>query len=170
MRFRKYYNLDRTPVTSIIIRSRIMDYRKFSETYYVRMDKGDEVVSGILDICRKENITSCIFTGIGGLSRAEIQTFIPEEGRFETHTVEGMLELVSLTGNVITDDDMNYYHHTHATVSYKDEQGHHMLGGHIKSLTVLYTAEIELRPVTGGSIKRVYNAETGTGFWDFRDN
>lgn len=144
-----------------------MDYRKFSDTYYVRMDKGDEVVSGLLDICRKENITSCIFTGIGGLSQAEIQTFIPEEGRFETYTLNGMLELVSLTGNVITDDEMNYYHHTHAAVAYKDEQGHHMLGGHIRSLTVLYTAEIELRPVTGGSIRRTYNEETGTGFWSF---
>lgn len=144
-----------------------MDYRKISDTYYVRMDRGDEVISGILDICRKENITSCIFSGIGGLSQAEIQTFIPEKGEFETDTLNGMLELVSLTGNVITDDDMNYYHHTHAAVAYKDDTGHHMTGGHIKSLTVLYTAEIELRPVTNGRIKRTYNAETGTGFWSF---
>lgn len=144
-----------------------MDYRRFSYTYYVRMDKGDEVISELLELCRKENISSCIFSGIGGLSQAEIQTFIPEKGEFETDTVNGMLELVSLTGNVITDDEMNYYHHTHAAVSFKDENGHHMLGGHIKSLTVLYTAEIELRPVTGGTIKRVYNPETGTGFWNF---
>ena len=144
-----------------------MDYRKFSDTYYVRMDKGDEVISELLELCRKENISSCIFSGIGGLSQAEIQTFIPEKGEFETDTVNGMLELVSLTGNVIADDEMNYYHHTHAAVSFKDENGHHMLGGHIKSLTVLYTAEIELRPVKDGIIKRVYNPETGTGFWSF---
>lgn len=144
-----------------------MDYRKFSDTYYVRMDKGDELISKLLELCRTEGITSCIFTGIGGLSRAEIQTFIPEKGSFETDTVEGMLELVSLTGNVITDDEMNYYHHTHAAVAYKDDNGHHMTGGHIRSLTVLYTAEIELRPVTGGRISRKYNAETGTGFWEF---
>ena len=144
-----------------------MDYRKFSDTYYVRMDRGDEIVSGLLDICRKENIASCIFSGIGGLSRAEIQTFIPEKGEFETEEISGMLELVSLTGNVITDDEMNYYQHTHAMVACKDADGHHIMGGHVKSLTVLYTAEIELRPVTGGTIKRVYTAETGTGFWSF---
>ena len=144
-----------------------MDYRKFSDTYYVRMDRGDEIISCILELCRKENITSCIFSGIGGLSRAEIQTFIPEKGEFENDTLTGMLELVSLTGNVITDDDMNYYQHTHAAVAYKDENGHHMSGGHIKSLTVLYTAEIELRPVIGGRIGRMYNEETGSGFWDF---
>ncbi len=40
-----------------------------------------------------------------------------------------------------------------------------MAGGHIKSITVLYTAEIELRPVTGGSIQRKSDPETGTGLY-----
>lgn len=34
-------------------------------------------------------------------------------------------------------------------------------------MEVLYTAEIELRPVLGGRIRRKYDPETGTGFWDF---
>ena len=46
---------------------------------------------------------------------------------------------------------------------------HGMSGGHIKSITVLYTAEIELRPVIGGVIRRKRDPETGTGFWDFSD-
>ena len=39
-----------------------MDYRKFSNTYYVRMDRGDEIISCILDLCRKEGIASCIYS------------------------------------------------------------------------------------------------------------
>ena len=42
-----------------------------------------------------------------------------------------------------------------------------MAGGHIKSITVLYTAEIELRPVIGGKIGRKHDDETGSGFWNF---
>lgn len=38
-----------------------MDYRKFGETYYIRMDKGDEIISTILGICQKEQIASAIF-------------------------------------------------------------------------------------------------------------
>ena len=38
-----------------------MDYRKFGETYYVRMDRGDEIISSILGICQKEQIESAIF-------------------------------------------------------------------------------------------------------------
>ena len=58
-----------------------------------------------------------------------------------------MLELVSLTGNVVTDDAGAYFHHTHAAFSYKKDGEHHIAAGHIKSIEVLYTAEIELRPV-----------------------
>ena len=144
-----------------------MDYRKYDDTLYVRMDKGDEIVRGILDICEKEKICSAVFSGIGGCSEAQIQTFIPETGAFETRTVRGMLELVSLNGNIVTDENNEYFHHTHAMFSYKVGNEHHTAAGHIKSITVLYTAEIELRPVIGGTIKRKSDPETGTGFWDF---
>ncbi|MBQ7740209.1 MAG: DUF296 domain-containing protein [Eubacterium sp.] len=145
-----------------------MDYRKYDATYYLRFDRGDEIISGIIDICKKEGITSAVFSGIGGCSEAEIQTFIPEKGEFETRRVSGMLELASMTGNIVTDRDMKYYHHTHAVFAYKEGEAHKVAAGHIKSSTVLYTAEIELRPVCGGEIKRKYSAETGTGFWDFK--
>ena len=144
-----------------------MDYRKFGETYYIRLDRGDEIISSILDICRKEQIASAIYSGIGGCQEAQIQTYIPANSSFETQTLRGMLELVSLTGNVVRDDAGAYYHHTHAAFSYKEGDGHCMAAGHIKSITVLYTAEVELRPVLGGEIKRQYDPETGTGFWKF---
>lgn len=132
------------------------------------MDKGDEIIDGILDICRREGIKSAVFSGIGGCGKADIQTFIPDTGEFEHEYLEGMLELVSMTGNIVTDDEGNYYHHTHAMFSYKKDGGHHVAAGHIKSIHVSYTAEIEIRPVVGGEIKRKYDEETGTGFWDFR--
>ncbi len=146
-----------------------MDYRRFNDTIYIRLDKDDEVISNILEICKKESVTSAVYTGIGGCGSAEIQTFIPEKGEFETERIEGMLELVSLTGNLVTDDNGEYFHHTHAMFSYKKDGEHCVSAGHIKSITVLYTAEIELRPVIGGQIKRKFDAETGTGFWNFEE-
>lgn len=116
---------------------------------------------------QKENIRSATFSGIGGCKDAEIQTFIPETGNFEEQRISGMLELVSLNGNMVTGENNTCYHHTHAVFSYKDGERHCMAAGHMKSITVLYTAEIELRPVTGGTIHRKYDPETGTGFWDF---
>ena len=141
--------------------------KKFGECYYIRMDRNDEIISTILEICKKENIRSATFSGIGGCKDAEIQTFIPETGSFEEQRISGMLELVSLNGNVVTGENNTCYHHTHAVFSYKDGERHCMAAGHMKSITVLYTAEIELHPVTGGTIRRKYDPETGTGFWDF---
>ncbi len=144
-----------------------MDYRKIGETYYIRMDRDDEVIANILEVCRKESISSAVFSGIGGCQRAELQVFIPEKGAFETEQLEGTLELVSLNGNVVSGDDGQLYHHTHALFTFKTDGQHGIAGGHLKSTTVLYTAEIELRPTVGGSIGRKFDPETGTGFWHF---
>jgi len=146
-----------------------MDYRKFGDTYYVRLDRGDEIVSSLLDICQKESIPSAVFSGIGGCQQAELQVFIPATGTFETEVLKGMLELVSINGNVVRDAEGQLYHHTHALFSFKHDGQHGMAGGHLKSTTVLYTAEIELRPTVGGAIQRKFDPETGTGFWDFKE-
>ena len=143
-----------------------MDYRRMNDIYYVRIDKGEEIITELLQICGRDGIQSAVFTGIGGCSHAEIQTFIPQKGTFETEILDGMLELINITGNIITDDDQ-LFHHTHAVFSYKKESEHKIAAGHMKALTVLYTAEIELRPVIGGVIKRKHDPETGTGFWSF---
>lgn len=144
-----------------------MEYRKYGDTFYIRMDRGDEIIEKILMVCKEEGIHSCTFNGIGGCGKAEIQTFIPETGIFEMRRLEGMLELVSLNGNVITDENGDYYHHTHAVFAYKVGEDHRVAAGHMKSIMVSYTAEIELRPVVDGEINRKYDSETGTDFWSF---
>lgn len=144
-----------------------MEYRKYGDTFYIRMDRGDEIIEKILMVCKEEGIHSCTFNGIGGCGKAEIQTFIPGTGTFEMRRLEGMLELVSLNGNVITDENGDHYHHTHAIFAYKVGEDHRVAAGHMKSIMVSYTAEIELRPVVDGEIKRKYDPETGTGFWSF---
>lgn len=143
-----------------------MDYCRMNDICYIRVDKGEEIIEEILEVCKREDIKSAFFMGIGGCSRAELQTFIPEEGKFETETIEGMLELINVTGNLASDIGQ-LFHHTHAVFSYKEGNEHKMAAGHIKSMTVLYTAEIELRPVIGGVISRKHDPETGTGFWNF---
>lgn len=145
-----------------------MEYKKIGEAYYIRMDRDDEVIANIFDVCRKESIPSAVFSGIGGCKSADLQVFIPETGSFENEKIEGMLELVSMNGNVVSDDDGQLCHHTHALFTNKRDGQHGIAGGHLKSTTVLYTAEIELRPTVGGAIGRKFDPETGTGFWKFK--
>jgi len=79
------------------------------------------------------------------------------------------LLVIVVDGIVVRDDSGQLFHHTHALFSFKKEGQHGMAGGHLKATTVLYTAEIELRPTIGGAIGRKFDPETGTGFWEFRD-
>lgn len=144
-----------------------MEYRNIGDVIYIRGDRGDELVSTILEVCKREHIASATFSGIGGCSSAEIQTFDPVTSTFSTTRLEGMLELVSYMGNVISDEAGGLHHHTHALFSFVKDGRHEALGGHLKATTVLYTAEIELRPVQGGAIGYRRDPETGTGFWAF---
>ncbi len=144
-----------------------MDYKKYGSTYYVRMDKGDEIISSISDFCGKEGIKSAVYSGIGGCGAAEIQTFDPENNTYETRELSGMLELVSINGSVASDDAGNLCQHTHAMFAYKEDGEHAVAGGHLKSATVLITAEIELRPVTDGAIFRRFDPGIGLSYWDF---
>lgn len=144
-----------------------MEHRRFGDACYIRLDRGDEVLSSILRVCRDEGISSAIYSGIGGCSDVEIAVFDPAEGAFQTERVEGMLEMVSITGSVIAREDGEPYQHAHAQFAYVAGGEHRMIGGHVKSTTVLYTAEIELRPVQGGIIGAKRDPETGTFLWDF---
>ena len=168
-----------------------MEYRKMGASYYLRMDKGDEVIGSILDVCAREGVRSATFSGIGGCESAEIQVFEPERGTFKTERAQGVLELVSLMGNVIwaggealegeapesgvpeggasegeaPEGALSY--HAHALFAYRDGDAPLIAAGHLKSAVVLYTAEVELRPVEGGVIEAALNEETGTNFWHF---
>ena len=51
-----------------------MEYREYGDTYYVRMDRGDEIIGNLLALCKNEGITSCTFSGIGGCGKAEPRT------------------------------------------------------------------------------------------------
>ena len=39
-----------------------MEYRKIGDNYYIRMDRGDEIISKLLAVCEKESIPSAILS------------------------------------------------------------------------------------------------------------
>ena len=69
-----------------------MDYRKFGECYYIRMDRDDEIISTILEICKKENIRSATFSGIGGCKDAEIQRKLLEVREYSSFLTKCLIE------------------------------------------------------------------------------
>lgn len=144
-----------------------MEYKKYGADFYIRLDKGDEVTESLLNICKKENILSAVFSGIGGFKEAVVSTYLPDKKEFLPHSKTGLLELVSMNGNIISDEENNIYEHTHAMFSYYENDEVKFIGGHLKKAVVLLTAEIKLEPVENETIKRKFNPEAGIPIWDF---
>ena len=101
-----------------------------------------------MDICRKENVLSATYSGIGCCSDIVISSYIPEKDEFLEHKENGVLELVSLNGNISADENDEISHHTHAMFSFHDSDYKlAVTGGHLIKAVVLYTAEIVINPV-----------------------
>ena len=143
-----------------------MEYRIYNGVGYLRLDRGDLVIASVLDFCLREKIASAIFSGLGGCDLAEIKTFDPENKTYGSRTLSGMLELVSLWGDVTGDGNGGLAQHTHALFCYAENGRHETAGGHLGEARVLITAEIEVRPVVGGAISRKTDPAWGTKIWD----
>lgn len=142
-----------------------MEYKKIKDTVYIRVDKGENVVQTILSVCKKENIQGGYFQGIGACSTATISTYIPERNDFIDHAVSGMIEMISLMGNISTDDTDTPFQHSHAVFSYLKDNGEiAVVAGHLKEAQIGYTGEIVLTPADG-KIGRVFDTRAGIDVW-----
>lgn len=142
-----------------------MEYKKINHTFYIRIDKGESLTDSIKDVCKREKIKAGYFQGIGACDVAVLATFIPEKNDFTNHTISGMLEMVSLMGNITTDKNNEPYLHAHASFSYLDKNRNVILtGGHLKEAHISYTGEIVLTPADE-MIGRMIDSKTGIEIW-----
>ncbi len=144
-----------------------MDYRKFDDKIYVRLDKDDEITASLIAVCAKEQITVAQVQGIGGCETATVGVFDMAKRAYNETTVNGMLELISLDGNVTEYEDKPYLH-AHAVFAYEENGEKRTLSGHLLSAVIGLTGEIVLTPASG-NISRKYIDELGIRIWDFKD-
>ncbi|MGD8341366.1 MAG: DUF296 domain-containing protein [Gammaproteobacteria bacterium] len=113
-----------------------------AHTYQVRFSTGDEVLSGLTDLARREGITSAQITGLGGLSTALLAFGDPSIGSFvfKLIPVDEKSELVSLDGTISMRDGEPYVH-IHAVVALSDGTTR---GGHVLELHVDPVAEVTI--------------------------
>lgn len=78
-----------------------------------------------------------------------------------------MLEMVSLHGNIVTNDKEELVEHAHGMFSYFKQDSGEMayLGGHLLSAWIGYTAEIVLDMVEDGYIGQQFDPITGIYVW-----
>lgn len=139
-----------------------MEYRKFDDSYVVRLNKGEEVIESLKELCRKEDIKLAEITGLGASNLVEIGVFNVNTKEYNTKVFEGMFEITSLVGNA-TRKDGEVYLHIH--INFGDENGN-VRGGHLVRSNISATSEIVVRKING-EVGRKLSNEIGLNLLEF---
>lgn len=141
-----------------------MDYRRFGNTVVLRIDRGEEVMEKLQEVCGKEGILLAGISGLGAASYVEMGLYDVEKQAFTGTILEQPLEVTSLIGSV-TEMDGKPYLHVHIGVA--DVEGK-AYGGHLKKCVIGGTSEIFINAADGHVGRRAdWFSETGLNLYDF---
>ena len=140
-----------------------MDYRRFSDTYVIRLDRGEEIISSLTEICRKEGIRLGSVEALGASDHAVIGLYNVESRQYWKHTFDGPMEITSLLGN-ITEKDGEVYLHLHINLCREDMS---VVGGHLNECRISATCEMIVRKIDGLVGRRVDTETTGLNLFEF---
>ena len=140
-----------------------MKFRKFEKagTYAVRIDRGEEIMETLRELCRAENIRFAQISAIGASEQAVIGVYDLDTREYRKESCDSFCEITNLTGNVTTVDHEPYIH-LHATLA---DQQNRIHGGHVLRLTVGATCEMFIR-VMDAAVGRVHEDQMGINLWD----
>lgn len=139
-----------------------MEYRKFKDTIVVRIDKGEEIIEKMLEVCQKEQIKLANINALGAIGEFQVGLFHTQEKKYESTVHTGDFEIVSLTGNITTKEE-NLYHHIHLSAG--DEENK-VYGGHLNYAIVSATCEMFIH-IIDGTVERQMDEEIGLNLFKF---
>ena len=123
-----------------------------SKEYALVLARGDEVMTGLRDFARVEQIAAASFTAIGAVRDAEVGWFDFEKQRYKAMRHDGQFELLSLVGDIGQSADGSAAVHAHATLGRESGRA---FGGHLIAATVSPTVEIFVTTYSAALKKRV---------------
>lgn len=130
-------------------------------TYVVRLQRGEEVLSSIKMLCAQEQIALGTISALGAVNHVVIGAYEVEQQQYISREFDGTMEMTSLTGN-ITEMNGEPYLHVHAT--FGDLNGT-VIGGHLNEAVVSATCELFICRLDG-RIGRKLDPETGLNVLD----
>jgi uncharacterized protein len=143
-------------VMELTRRQLLMKYKQFNSKIVLRLDKGDEIIKSIKDLCKERGISLASVSGIGAVNKVNIGYFEQDAKVYHTRELTGDMEITSLQGTV-SEMDGELYLHLHVTLTNSDYQAY---GGHLNGAWVGPTVEIII-DIIDGKIDRVKNEEVG---------
>ena len=139
-----------------------MDYRKFDHTYFLRIDRGEEITEKLKEFALKENIRLASVSALGATDYFIAGVYSIPEQKYYQNSFEGVYEITNITGTINTMNSQ-FYSHLHITCS--DTEGR-CFGGHLNYARVSATCEMVIT-VFDGIVERTKDPSTGINLFDF---
>ncbi len=139
-----------------------MEYRRLGNTYMVRIDRGEDIMVQLKELCEKESVRLGRVEAIGAADRAVIGVYDLEKKEYSTEEISEFMEITGLNGS-ITEMDGKPYIHLHATLA---DRNHRVHGGHVIEMRVGATCEMFVT-VPEGKVARKKDEELGINLWSF---
>ena len=140
-----------------------MEYRKFGNTIFARIDRGEEILEKLKEISVQENIKIAHVSALGATNDFTVGVFNVDEKKYYANSFSGNFEIVSLTGTVTTMDG-EFYAHLHMSAG--NDKGE-VFGGHLNRARISATCEMVIT-VTDGKVERKFNEDVGLNLFDFQ--
>ena len=132
-------------------------------TYAIVFDKGDEIIAGLTECARQQNLVAASFTAIGAFSSATLGYFDRERMDYRQIPVGEQTEVLTLAGNVAVDAQKRQPKvHAHAVLGRANGS---TLGGHVLEARVWPTLEVILVE-SPAHLCRTSDPETGLALID----
>lgn len=139
-----------------------MEYRRFDNTYIVRIDRGEEIVEQVRLLSEREGIRLASVQALGAVNDFTVGVFRPRDKRYDSNQFQGDYEIVSLTGTINTMDGA-FYCHLHMSAG--DGQGR-VVGGHLNRAVVSAVCEMVVT-ILPGTVDRVFDPDVGLNVLHF---
>ena len=139
-----------------------MEYRKFGDTYIVRMDPGEEILTQLKVFAEQEGVKLASVTALGAVKDFTVGVFDTNAKVYKSNRFQGVYEIVSLVGSINTMNDA-FYCHLHMCAA--DQEGH-AFGGHLNEAVISATCEMVVTCLPGRT-DRVFSEEVGLNLISF---
>ncbi|RLF32315.1 MAG: hypothetical protein DRM98_04115, partial [Thermoplasmata archaeon] len=115
-----------------------MEFKEKNNIIFLRLFPNENINDMIIETCKKTNVkTAVILSGIGQVKNVQLGYF-KEKGNYSEEIFIKPFEILSLTGNIIKQDD-EYLLHIHAVLGDENKK---TIGGHFINGVINVTGEI----------------------------
>ena len=139
-----------------------MEYKRFTDTILLRIDRGEEIIEQVRAVAEKEQIRLASVEALGATDDFTVGVYDVAEKRYDSRTFTGPHEIVSLVGT-ITEKDGAFYQHLHMSAG---NAACEVFGGHLNRAVVSVTCEMVIR-VINGAVDRAPDPQTGINLLRF---